>query len=180
MGESMFANGLRCFVAIPVMPDIAHKIAEFGVKSGLGRPVPQENLHLTLAFLGRPPKDTLTDLHFELEAIRQSSFSVRFSGLNQFGSSLHLTIAPNSDLSVLHDRVVRCARRCGMDLPHRRFRPHVTVLRGVNAIPARSVYLRVEQVNTMDITHFCLMSSTLHPDGARYECLSVYPLSPGS
>src|SRR5690606_22805487 len=60
-----YEDTLRLFFALPCPPEQAAATCDWRDRQSLGgRPVPLENLHLTLAFLGAQPEA-------DLEAIRQ-------------------------------------------------------------------------------------------------------------
>ncbi|WP_170588379.1 RNA 2',3'-cyclic phosphodiesterase [Ruegeria arenilitoris] len=167
---------IRCFVAIPVSSEIAQLYADVARAAHSGRSLPAENLHLTLAFLGDQTRDALIELNDHLEAVRCPAFSIRLSGLGSFGNSLHMAVEPDPELLHLHESVLQCIRLAGMRLQRRRFRPHITIVRGIEpALNRGFLQIPVPQA-TMFVTQFNLKSSTLRPDGARYETLSTYPL----
>lgn len=172
----MSDSDLRCFIAIPVSPDVARLCMELAQATGCGRCLPEENLHLTLAFLGDQPKDRLFELEYALGSLQHLEFSVGFSGIGQFGDSLHLAVASNPALSSLNEKIVRCARQNGIELPRRRFRPHITIARGQRSTLFKGVFKVSVQHTRMIVTQFNLIASTLHPQGARYETLAAYPL----
>ncbi|EEX09218.1 2'-5' RNA ligase [Ruegeria lacuscaerulensis ITI-1157] len=170
---------MRCFVGIPVSGEIADLCVELGRSASDGRPVPRENLHLTLQFLDEQPHDSLEELHMQLDALRHPVFSIRVSGLGQFGQTLHVMVEPSSILQSLHDKVLACVRRSGIRVPHRRFRPHITVARGLKKCPSNDFLKQPITDCTMQVAQFALFSSTLHSSGARYETLADYQLLPG-
>ncbi|WP_170405925.1 RNA 2',3'-cyclic phosphodiesterase [Ruegeria arenilitoris] len=167
---------IRCFVAIPVSSEIAQICADVARAAHCGRSLPAENLHLTLAFLGDQTRNALIELNDHLEALKRPAFSIRLSGLGSFGNSLHMVVEPDPELLHLHESVLQCIGRAGLTLQRRRFRPHITIVRGIeSALNKAILHIPVPQT-TMVVTQFNLNSSTLRPDGARYETLSTYPL----
>ena len=59
----MSESTLRLFFALPCPPEQATAICRWRDEQALqGRPVPPQNLHLTLAFLGAQPADCLDGL----------------------------------------------------------------------------------------------------------------------
>ncbi|WP_170360487.1 RNA 2',3'-cyclic phosphodiesterase [Ruegeria arenilitoris] len=167
---------IRCFVAIPVSSEIAQICADVARAANCGRSLPAENLHLTLAFLGDQTRNALIELNDHFEVLRRPAISVRLSGLGSFGISLHMVVEPDPGLLHLHESVLQCIGRAGLTLQRRRFRPHITIVRGIeSALNKAILHIPVPQT-TMVVTQFNLNSSTLRPDGARYETLSTYPL----
>lgn len=169
---------MRSFLAIPVTPDLMRycRVLQSGFSGG--RPVVAENLHVTLVFLGDTPEEQLAVLHVELERIRHPAFCIRFDGLGMFGNTIHLTVAKNPSLQELQTKTLQLVRRVGIDVPRRRFRPHITILRGVNPALFKGFSGFSPDAPCMTVDRFALFSSTLTPQGPRYDRLADYLLSP--
>lgn len=180
---------MRAFIALPLPDETLGALAEMQSRLGApGRPVPEDNMHLTLAFLGDPGEAELSDLHEVLEATPLPAPELRFGPLGTFAEMerglLFVSVEASPALVSLHGKVARAARMAGITLPRRRFRPHVTLFRSNRQPtgPARdrmavalgqAVDLPPVQAGTMG-----LYRSTLGPGGARHEALALYPLSP--
>ncbi|MBQ4825365.1 RNA 2',3'-cyclic phosphodiesterase [Leisingera sp. HS039] len=178
---------MRSFAGLP-LPDAA-RIALERVQEELtaGRPVPAENMHLTLAFLDDQPEQMLQALHQELAAIRAPVLTLRIQGLETFGGRqprvLAAAVQKTPELSRLRNQVRSACQAAGIALARERFRPHVTLAR----FPR---YLQPGQLEKIagflqaaagfrlqtDMDCFALYQSTLAPDGARYDVLAEYPL----
>jgi len=180
---------MRAFLAIDLPDEIAAALAlaQAGLKAG--RPVPRDNLHLTLAFLGDQPEFALTELDHELTALRYPSFELRFTGFGTFGNmqprSLYADIGASPELAGLHKAIRGAVRRAGIVLPHQRYVPHVTIARfrreqadmaaaAVATLMRGSPDFRAGPFAVRDVV---LFGSTLNPDGAQHEALARYPLS---
>ena len=78
-----------------------------------------ENLHLTIAFLGDQSEARLEDLHVELENRSLNGVPVEFDGLGAFGGGkprlVFAAVTPHPALLSLRRTVLGCARRAG---PH--------------------------------------------------------------
>lgn len=177
---------MRSFVAIPLPDVLRARLAGVQAESPLGRPVDEENLHLTLAFLDEVEAPLLAEIARALaDEVRAAPFEVRIAGLDCFGGKdpklVFAQVADSAALTDLHDQVRRAVRRAGLDLPRRRFRPHVTLLRLRRLQPEDQTALarflsaqRLEARFTAD--RFALYSSVLMPDGPVYAELAEYPL----
>ena len=179
---------MRAFVSLdlpePVRAPLGRMIG--GLKAG--RPVPLENLHITLCFLGDQPEEALEELHNALEPLRLTAPELRFGGIDWFGPGKARTLAalvePVPELVRLQQEVARQARKQGMPPERRPFRPHVTLVRFRRHITlgeeaALRTFLAsppVVDVPNCRATGFSLQASTLTPGGARYETLAAYPL----
>jgi 2'-5' RNA ligase len=155
----------------------------------VGRIVPPENLHLTLAFLGNVPEPLLEEVHFALDALRHPGFDLTLAGLETFGGarplSLHIVAAPDPALTALHRRIRSRLHGLGLALERRRFAPHVTIARFARAMgPEEAARIGRFLAAHADLrlapfraTAFCLCESILTEAGAHYEVLARYPLT---
>lgn len=171
---------MRAFIALPVAGDALDGIARLQQQLPGGRPLPEENLHLTLAFLDDQPDDALEALHGTLSAIRAPGFAVPLRGLALYGQALAAEAEPVPPLTGLQTAVQTAARRAGIILPRRRFRPHITFARvkgrgaGLDGWISANAATRLPDLQAGS---FSLFASTLRPQGALHEELAVYPLS---
>lgn len=178
---------MRSFIALPIAEPCLDVLVSLQSTIPVGRPVAEDNLHLTLAFLGEVDGPTLEDLHLDLAALRAAPVDIRFTGLDSFTEMerglVFAAVDKTEPLEALHAAIARAARRLGIDLPRRRFRPHVTLTRA-NRRPnglARDRLAATLASPRMDIPgftadRFCLYHSDLRPGGARHEVLADYPL----
>ncbi|WP_411351312.1 RNA 2',3'-cyclic phosphodiesterase [Leisingera aquaemixtae] len=178
---------MRAFVGLP-LPDAALDALErLQEPLTVGRHVPAENMHLTLAFLDDQPEAALQALHQLLAEIRVLPLTLTFSGLDTFGGKsprvLAAEVQKTPELSHLRDRIRSACRSAGIELPRERFRPHVTLAR----FPRHLEEGQVEKIACFlsgaagfrlecEAESFALYQSTLAPEGARYDILAEYPL----
>jgi 2'-5' RNA ligase len=178
---------MRAFIAVPIPDETAAALSRLQSAIPFGKPVPEENLHLTLAFLGDAPEGALEDLHGMLEAMRAAPVEIRFTALDSFTEMerglIFAAVERSEALQALHDRVAGLCRSAGLDLPRRRFRPHVTLMRA-NRKPAGPARDRLAAMlgPLPDVPGFTaraltLFHSTLTPRGAVHEALASYPLT---
>lgn len=144
--------------------------------------MPEENLHLTLAFLGDQPEQIAQALHEGLETLRAPQIPLTLSGAallgGRDGQVVGLEVDGDAPLMELYDRVRSRLRGAGLTLERRRFRPHVTLARlkgGANASGALAA-LAGARMPTAVCTNFALFHSHLNSDGAVHELLGSYPL----
>jgi 2'-5' RNA ligase len=177
---------MRAFLAVPIPEEPVAQLARLQATIPFGRPVPEENLHLTLAFLGDAPAPALADLHDLLGAMRSQAVEVRFTALDTFTTAerglVHVAVARTAALQALHDRLATLCRAAGLDLPRRRFRPHVTLMRA-NRPPRGTARDRlaamlgpVPDLASFTAREVTLFRSSLTPGGAIHEPLASYPL----
>ncbi|MBY4894611.1 RNA 2',3'-cyclic phosphodiesterase [Rhodobacteraceae bacterium N5(2021)] len=178
---------MRAFIALPLADTAVDALLRVQSLLPVGKPVPEENLHITLAYLGEVPEEVLEVLHDLLEAAPLRAADVAFGALGTFAEMERgLTFAeviPSDALTALQSKVAQLARQAGAELPRRRFHPHVTLLRANKQPkgPARD-RLAAAMGIPLDVPGFTarelrLYQSTLTPTGARHEVLASYPLS---
>ncbi|WP_051371975.1 MULTISPECIES: RNA 2',3'-cyclic phosphodiesterase [Leisingera] len=178
---------MRAFVGLP-LPDEALETLEH-VQEGLtvGRHVPAENLHLTLAFLDDQPEPVLQALHQILAEISAPPLQLSFRGLDTLGGKLPRVLAAEvqktPELGHLRDRVRSACRTAGIELSRERFRPHVTLARFPRHLEAGQVEKIARFLAAAagfglgwEADSFALFQSTLAPEGARYDVLAEYRL----
>lgn len=155
----------------------------------------QENLHITLRFIG----DLTPEKRLELqEALHQLSATVsrfdtsllRYSMFPQKGDFriLHCDVAEDRSQSFgrLQTRVDDCIASCGIAFRRedRAFHPHVTLARNRRS-NRKAVKAWIESLGEFEkidftVLHFQLFRSVLSKDGATYVELASYPLSSSS
>lgn len=171
---------MRSFVAISLSDEAKAAFTPLQRALSVGRPVPPDNMHLTLVFLDDQPEPALEALHEELLTLSAPQFSITFSGIERFGRVLAVGVAGCASLNALHRNVQTATRRAGIVLPRRRFRPHVTIARMKpdqrEVRPPLSGTGLAGELPDMLVTGFTLYQSTLRPEGARHDALAHYPL----
>lgn len=178
---------MRAFVALPLSEPAIAALVKVQSSLPTGKPVPEDNLHLTLAYLGQTSGDVLEMLHDLLDAARLPAAEIAFDGLDTFAEIARgltfASVVASDSLVALQAKVAQLARQAGCDLPRRRFRPHVTLTRANRQPrgPARD-RLAAALSQKIEVPGFTavavnLYASHLGPTGARHEVLASYPLS---
>ena len=145
------------------------------VQTAHGRPVPAENLHITLAFLGNVDARQRDCVERMAETIACPSFDLALNCFGRWSRSQVLRLAPSETpepLTRLVDMLAAGARECGLSLDARPYRPHLTLARKVSAASENSP---VEPM-TWPVGHFVLLRSVPVPQGVVYEVLREWPL----
>lgn len=178
---------MRAFLGFQIPPHIGAQLLLHGHKLPVARKQPPENYHLTLVFLGEQPFDVLEELDLALQDLRVPAPTVQLAGLGLFGGTkphnLHAGVTPNPALTQLQKRLESLARGFGVDIPRRKFTPHVTLayLRPTDFEP---VELHNALARGMGFVSDPFMPQTLSlfrvhqgKQGNRYEVVADYALS---
>jgi 2'-5' RNA ligase len=178
---------MRAFVAVDLPEHVVDDLAALQEALPVGRAADPETFHLTLAFLGEIADSAAEEAHLELSRLDAPAFALRLSGVEAFGAEpriLAAGVAATPELSGLQRKVATAVRRAGIDLPRRRFRPHVTLVRLKGRLaPWQRERLRAALAGIggfatapFTVRSFTLYRSVLSPDGPRHEPLADYPL----
>jgi 2'-5' RNA ligase len=174
----------RLFVAIRPPPTVrALLLAAMGGVSG-ARWQSDDQLHLTLRFIGEVDRHVAGDVHAALGAIHQPPFEIALCGIGAFErrgqpDALWAGVAPHEPLKALHKKVDVALSRVGIAPDERAFLPHITLAR-LNRASGPVSHL-VEQSGGLasppfTIADFALFESLLTPEGAVYSIVERYPL----
>ena len=137
--------------------------------------------HITLAFLGEMDPSVTDALSSRIEraASRTPGITLSLKGLGRFGNRmLYAKVdGDRAGLRRLAERTQAAARRCGIAVDDRRFRPHVTIGRSRAGADLRPV---VEAARDLSVERFtadeiCLVESRLTGE-PRYEILGRFAL----
>jgi 2'-5' RNA ligase len=164
----------RLFVALDLPDGIRATLAAVPIDRTTWRPIPEPNLHVTLAFLGNRPEIDVDVIRPIVEAEHEAP-SLALGSILTLKRVLAAEIT--GDLQPLQARVAKSLEAVGVYVPETRpFRPHVTLARlRPRTKPPRGTALTVEP-RTFHGEAVTLYASRLHPDGARYEALVRAPL----
>jgi RNA 2',3'-cyclic 3'-phosphodiesterase len=172
---------LRLFVALE-LPAAARAalvaLREAAADPRVWRPVPEEAMHLTLAFLGRRPAGDVETISAVLRAAGGPPPRLALGSAlllpPRRSRVLAVSLAdPDGTLTALQGQISAGLEAAGVFVPERRpFRAHATVarIRPRERAP-RSVPVEPEPLEFRADT-VTLFVSRLHPRGARYEALS--------
>lgn len=173
----------RLFVAI--RPPAGVRDALLDLMGGISgaRWQSDDQLHLTLRFIGEIDRHAAEDVHAVLGSIHSSRFDLAVCGLGAFDRRgvpevVWAGVAPAEPIHALHKKVDQAIARVGIEPDRRAFHPHITLARlGRGAGPVHDFLARpVANVPAFTADSFVLVESRLTPDGALYTELAHYPL----
>jgi 2'-5' RNA ligase len=174
----------RLFVAIrPPAPIREILLGAMGGISG-ARWQSEDQLHLTLRFVGEVDRHLAGDIHAALGAIHQAPFPVALNGIGAFDrrgwpDAVWAGISPHEQLKALHNKVDAALARVGVAPDQRAFLPHITLARlNRGSGPVGNLLENAGGLTSPPFTvdHFALFESVLTPEGAVYSAVERYRL----
>ena len=174
----------RLFVAIRPPEHIRDLLIDTMDDSPEFRWQDDEQLHLTLRFIGEVERPVAEDLADALSRIRAPRFELRVKGVGRFdqrsSGALWAGVEPKEPLAALAAKIERVCQSVGLEPERRTFHPHITLARwkgwrsgGAEAFVAHHHALISEP---FAIAAFALFESHLSRHGAHYEEVGSYPL----
>ena len=144
-----------------------------------------DQLHLTLRFLGEVDRHQAEDVHAALGSIHHPSFDLAVSGLGMFDrrgvpTTIWAGVSSPEPVHTLHKKIDQAMTRVGIEPDRRAFHPHITLARlGRDAGPTGGFLARSGTVRgkPFRVAAFSLFESRLTPEGAVYTELETYPLA---
>lgn len=174
----------RLFIAIrPPAPVRAAMIEEMHGVEG-ARWQDDDQLHLTLRYIGEVDRHRANDLAEALTAIHFDQFEIHARGTGAFERkakvhTLWAGITPCEPLERLQARVERACQAIGLPPETRKFAPHITLARlNMACGPVTPFLARTgdTEFGCWQATDFGLYESHLHHEGSRYESVARYAL----
>lgn len=184
---------MRCFVAIALPPSVKALLVR--VQDALRRAdadvkwVEEENLHLSLKFLGDLEEEALSRLKgvLSVEALRWPAMSLSYAGIGTFperGEPRVVWAGCGGDvekLAALAGAVERSAEQVGVPRERKPFVAHLTVGRvrsgrNVKRLLSAISSQREVPLGRDDVKEFVLYQSTLTDQGPVYERIADFGL----
>jgi 2'-5' RNA ligase len=175
----------RLFVAIRPPEDIRDLLLDAIDDSADFRWQDEEQLHLTLRFVGEVERPRADDLAAELGRVRAQPFELRISGTGRFeqrsSGALWAGVDPRAPVAALATKVERGCLAVGLDPERRAFHPHITLARwkGRRGHEVARFLDRTRGLasDPFVVRAFVLFESRLSRHGAHYEEAATYPLA---
>ena len=175
----------RLFVAIRPPEEVRQTL--LGLMGGLSdlRWQSDNQLHLTLRFIGEVERPVADDVAAELCRIRFEPFSIALDGVGKFerrrSGALWAGVRPKEPLKALAAKVERACQSAGLDPEQRAYRPHITLARWSGAAVNVDRYLDRHgglASEPWEVEEFTLFESRLGQGGAHYEAVANYGSGP--
>lgn len=174
----------RLFIAIRPPEPVRDLLVDAMEALDDARWVGDEQLHLTLRFVGPVERPAANDLADALGSIDWPDFMLEIDGVAHFArrgrpSALYAQVRGGAELEGLRQKVERACERVGLGLETRRFTPHITLARLGGQAPQLGRWLPLHgglRTDPWPATTFTLFESHLSPQGAHYQAIADYPL----
>lgn len=172
----------RLFVAIRPPADQRAWLTSLATAISGARWQDDEQLHLTLRFIGEVDHHGARDIADALSQIRFAPFTSSIRGVGCFErkgrvDTLWAGAEPHEPLHHLHRKIDRACVSAGLPAEQRAYRPHITLARfGRNGGLVDPFLLRHANLcgTPFEIDHFALYESHLGAKGASYYLLQRY------
>lgn len=188
---------MRLFVALEIPAAVRDNLAalitelrDLSAKVADKRPrwVRQENLHVTLKFIGEVSPAKLEGIRGALSVIRsEAPVEIRFSGLGFFPNEQHPRVLwagldASANLPSLAGDIDSALETQGVARERRAFAPHSTLARieppGLHEKLREGIQKnKAREFGSFQAREFHLIESTLKPSGAEYTTLASYPFT---
>jgi RNA 2',3'-cyclic 3'-phosphodiesterase len=175
---------MRLFVAIRPPRAIRESLlAAMGGISG-ARWQQDEQLHLTLRFIGEVDRRAAEDADAALGTVRQERFAIRLNGVGAFEKrgrpeAVWAGVAPQEPLASLHRKIDQALVRAGLEPERRAYLPHITLARlGRDTGPIGGFLDLAGRLSSeaFPVESFGLFESDLTAERAVYSMVARYPL----
>jgi len=174
----------RLFVAIRPPQPVRDRLIDTMEGIEGARWTDEENLHLTLRFVGEVERPAANDLTAALATIEWARFALRIEGVGHFTrkgqtAALWARIPASDSLEGLRQKIEAACEAAGLGRETRRFTPHVTLARLNRASGPIGGWLSTFgdlRAGPWEVTEFILYESHLGRSGAFYEPVTAFAL----
>jgi RNA 2',3'-cyclic 3'-phosphodiesterase len=174
----------RLFIGIDPPDEIKQALCAIMEGVSAARWQDDDQLHLTLRFIGGVDHHQANDIAASLASLRASSFDCHFAGVGAFDrrGKLHTLYAaahPADILTRLHKKLDHLMVTLGLEADARSYVPHITVARINSGTGSIAHFLELHSrfaSASFTVDHLCLYESSLGTQGARYDIVERYPL----
>lgn len=177
---------MRCFIALDLPREAINEIR--GIQEAIrkqnlftGKFTEDENLHLTLKFLGEIDEETIEKVKKRLQRIKMGPFEVSLGEIGAFSTRFIKIVWIKLEGKEIWDLQKEIDERLKeLFVPEARFMSHVTIAR-VKRVPDKKALLEyIKKIAPkklkFKVSEFFLKKSTLQSEGPVYEDLEKYLL----
>ena len=161
---------MRLFIALQFYDSIIDALTNFqqvlrsmGV---FGNYTKEENLHLTLAFIGEyGDPDAVLDV---MEQVSFRPFELRLSGVGSFEDLFWVGTTGEEELTALVKKLRHALADAGIPFDRKKFRPHITLIRKMRIQSGKSIPVEKLRRGGMMVKSISLMKSERGRSGMIY------------
>jgi len=142
-----------------------------------------EQLHLTLRFIGEVERPLANDLAATLTSVAFLPFELAVRGVGRFDhgrrGALWAGVYPKEELKALAAKIERTCQSAGLEPGRRAYHPHIALARWSGGKPKLDNWLERNSAlrsETWTASEFILFESRLGQSGAHYEPVLTVPL----
>lgn len=143
-----------------------------------------DQLHLTLRFIGEVERPLGDDIAVALQGIRFERFPLSLDGVGKFEKHRHgalwAGVTPKDPLKALNAKVERACQSAGLEPERRAYHPHITLARWKGSAQGLDRFLEQNlglSSDPWEVREFVLYESHLGREGAHYEAVMTCPLT---
>lgn len=174
----------RLFIAIRPPESVRDRLVDAMEGIEGARWVDEQNIHMTLRFVGEVERPAANDLAEALGRIEWPSFATRIEGVGHFtrkgeATALWARVPASGPLEGLRQKVEAACESAGLGRETRRFTPHVTLARLNRSSGPIAAWLSSFgdlRAGPWDVIEFILYESHLGRTGAFYEPVTAFAL----
>jgi 2'-5' RNA ligase len=176
----------RLFVALRPPPFIRKILLGLMQSVAGARWQNDEQLHITLRFIGEVDRHQAEDIAAALGALHAPSPDLRVEGVGQFEKagrplSLWAGVTPAAPVTAIHRQINQLLLRVGIEPEQRAFLPHITLARGGRCAGMYDDYRSAHaalRTPPFRCDHVILYESEMGHGGSSYHPITRYPLAP--
>ena len=178
---------IRLFVGIGLPPEVRRYLLSLQTGIRGARWQRDDQLHLTLQFIGEVEETTADDIDAALSSIAAPAFQMTAEGVGVFGPPtaprmLWAGVTPKDSVLHLHDKIGAALVRVGVPSEEWKFTPHITLARLSNGrAGAAGLAAFLDAYGSLKtppfmVEEYLLYSSKIHENGSFYRIEARYPL----
>jgi 2'-5' RNA ligase len=176
---------IRLFLALEIPERVKERLSSLGGGVPGARWMADDQLHLTLRFIGEVDENVAHDIDDTLVGLRAPAFTMELAGVGEFGGktprALWAGVRPNEALMHLQRKIETALQRIGLPAEERKFSPHVTLAR-LKAAPSEKViaflaHHALYASGSFPVDQFVLFSSHPSSNGSIYHMERIYALT---
>ena len=176
---------MRAFVAIELPKEIRERLYAFsaGIPGRITR-VPEENLHITILFLGEIGDGPAARAIEEVDKIDAATFTAEASGVSYFGGSnmqsIFARIEDRGRISSIHRLLREGLSGITRSEDRKQYVPHATIARAKKDSHEARTFINLNSARAFgrfEVTSLCVKESVLTGNGPRYSTIHEHKLN---